>query len=448
MHKRILMTVFLSLMIMNGPSFAQTAAEEMLTTVSVICPQLAALNAAGMLNSTEQDLFFTCRDALNEPVSAVKLNAGGQLTSTDTHTMDTVSVKIVSTQQPVILSRLAALRGGGAPGSLAFNQKIPFDSRRLFAGPVSVSEKNPSVEPLNSRLNLFANSNYSTGDRDATVNEPGFDYDGTGITLGADYRLSNDFVVGAVVGYDKTKAEIDLDRGNVDLDGYGVSLFGSYAMGDFYFDLIGTYAKKDYETVRRVNYTITSQVNPGTMTTVDQTFEAETDANDWAFSFGTGYDYIRGGLTVSPQVRLNYYNSKIDEYTETLANANANPGYGAGLNVDDQNITSFTSNVGGQVAYAVKTEFGVVSPHFRAEWVHEFKNDDRTLTASYINGSQTTGNSIIIPGDEQDKNYFTLGAGLSAVFSRGIMAFLDYSTILGLEDISSHVFTGGIRVEF
>jgi outer membrane lipase/esterase len=448
MHKRILITVFLSLIFINGSSFAQTAAEEMLATVSVICPQLSTLNGAGMLNATEQDLFFTCRDALNEPNTAVKLNAGENLTSTDTHTMNTMSVKIVSAQQPVILSRLATLRGGGASGSLAFHQKIPPDPRVLFAGPVSASKQNPSVEPLNSRMNLFANANYSTGDRDVTVNEPGFDFDGTGFTLGADYRLSNDFVVGAAIGYDRIDADIDLDRGNVNLDGYGISLFGSYTMSNLYFDLIGTYGKKDYETIRRVNYTISSQVNPGTMTTVDQTFEADTNADDWAVSFGTGYNYFRGGLTVTPQVRLNYYNSQIDNYTERLVNANTNPGFGTGLIVDDQDITSFTSNVGGQIAYAVKTGFGVVSPQLRAEWAHEFKNDDRTLTARYINGTKTTGNNIIIPAGKQDDDYFNLGASVSAVFAHGIMAYLDYATILGLEDISSHVFTAGVRIEF
>jgi uncharacterized protein with beta-barrel porin domain len=433
---------------MNGPSLAQTPEDEMIATISVICPQLAALNAAGMLNATEQDLFFSCRDVLNEPVSSVQQNAAGQLTSDETQTMTAMSVEIASAQKLTILSRLATLRGSGAPGALALHKNTPFDPRRLFAGPVSVSEQNPSVEPFNSRLNFFANGNYSTGDRDATVNEPGFDYDGAGFTLGADYQLSNDFVIGVAIGYDSTDAEIDLNGGDVDLDGYGLSLFGSYAMDDFYFDLIGTYGKKDYETVRHVAYTVTSQVTPGTVTTVDQTFVSDTDADDWAVSLGAGYNYIRGGLTVSPQVRLNYYNSQIDEYTETLANANTNPGFGSGLAVDDQDITSFTTNVGGRIAYAAKTGFGVVSPHLRAEWAHEFENDARTIKAIYINGSQTTGNIINIPGDEPDRNYFNLGAGVSAVFSHGIMAFFDYATILGLEDISSHVFTAGARVEF
>jgi hypothetical protein len=37
---------------------------------------------------------------------------------------------------------------------------------------------------------------------------------------------------------------------------------------------------------------------------------------------------------------------------------------------------------------------------------------------------------------------------VSAVFSRGISAFVNYETALGLRDVTHHGFTGGVRFEF
>ena len=50
--------------------------------------------------------------------------------------------------------------------------------------------------------------------------------------------------------------------------------------------------------------------------------------------------------------------------------------------------------------------------------------------------------------DNPDTDYFNFGVGTSATFPRGISAFVDYATIWGLEDVTYHQFTGGLRMEF
>ena len=39
-------------------------------------------------------------------------------------------------------------------------------------------------------------------------------------------------------------------------------------------------------------------------------------------------------------------------------------------------------------------------------------------------------------------------AGLAAVFQRGFSAFAEYSTIIGLDDVTGFAVNGGIRYEF
>ncbi len=52
------------------------------------------------------------------------------------------------------------------------------------------------------------------GDKDQTQNQAGFDFDTIGITGGVDYRIRDNFVVGAALGY--SQIETDFDRSSPD----------------------------------------------------------------------------------------------------------------------------------------------------------------------------------------------------------------------------------------
>jgi hypothetical protein len=53
-----------------------------------------------------------------------------------------------------------------------------------------------------------------------------------------------------------------------------------------------------------------------------------------------------------------------------------------------------------------------------------------------------------VPTNNPDRNYFNLGAGLSATFTRGVSAFVYWETVLGRQNFTANSFTGGIRFEF
>ena len=73
-------------------------------------------------------------------------------------------------------------------------------------------------------------------------------------------------------------------------------------------------------------------------------------------------------------------------------------------------------------------------------------NDSRSVTSKYAVDPFNT--FFVIPTENPDRDYFALAVGVSAVFSRGISSFLNYETVLGLKDVTSHAFTGGVRLEF
>ena len=50
--------------------------------------------------------------------------------------------------------------------------------------------------------------------------------------------------------------------------------------------------------------------------------------------------------------------------------------------------------------------------------------------------------------DPPDRNYFNLGAGIVLVLPHGISPFVNYRSLVGYKDQSSHTVTAGLRVEF
>ena len=317
----------------------------------------------------------------------------------------------------------------------------------LYAGPITLASSGDAGAygiGGSSNLGVFVNGSWGTGDKDATDFEPGFDYDGWDVTGGVDYRFANNFVLGGAFGYSKINTDIDQDAGSTDSKGYAFSLYGLYYWDAFYVNAIGSIGSRDYDTVRNVLYTVAVPVN--------QSFSGDTDADDYAVNLGAGYDFSTNGFTYGPYAQLRYFKSEIDGYSESLMGSNTDPGFGLALAIDDQTVKSFTSTLGGQASYARTTGFGVLLPYLRLGWVHEFENDARTITGRFLNVPDDPGvatlNSVNINTDSPDRNYFDLGLGISAVFPGGVQAFVNYQTLLDLDDINSHLVSGGLRLEF
>jgi uncharacterized protein with beta-barrel porin domain len=116
------------------------------------------------------------------------------------------------------------------------------------------------------------------------------------------------------------------------------------------------------------------------------------------------------------------------------------------LAINEQDVESLTWALGGQVSYAVSTGFGVLVPQLRFEWEHEFLDSERTITARFVADPANT--PILLQTDNPDRDYFNFGAGLSAVFQRGVSAFVYYETVLALRDVTAHQVAVGLRLAF
>lgn len=427
--------------------------------VATVCGALGAAATDRTGASDVEDLFGRCQDLVQTAndvigaggvdfslgLNATELNdallevAHEESTSQGSSSTDTSS----GAQTSNVGGRLAAVRAGASGLSLSglnFNINggtVPGVAvSELFqavgggeAGDSGLASGQDSSDADFGRLGLFVSGSWTFGDRDSSDEEIGFDFNAGNITFGADYRVSDNFVAGGALGYGRTENDFDNAAGELEQDSIMLSLYGTlYAGESFYVDAIATYAFNDYDQERNIVYS-----------TINRVADGETEGDEYSITVGGGYDFFLEAWNVGPYARAALRRSDIDGFTETGAQ-------GLNLQYSDQEIRSLSTALGAQVSRAISTDFGVLSPQLRVEWEHEFDDGSREISVQYA--ADPNNNQFFVITDGADKNFFNVGASLAATLPGGITAFADYETVLGLENVSMHIFTVGARMEF
>ncbi len=396
---------------------------------------------AGDLADIESDLTAdNPSDPLFASLPSLSRTELSVLNSEENATLGTMAVEFTPSAYATIGARLSALRAGGASLMASTSKPGPIRLAQLDTG--SVNDASPAFPDR--RLDVYLNGTGSTGDYDSTLSpsallgEPGFDFDSWGALAGLDYRLTDRLVIGAALGYGSTEADLDQNLGDFEMDGYSVLAYGGYYAENFYLDGTLSFGWNDYDTTRNLSIPAIS---------LSAEAAADFDGRQNGFSLGAGYDHAAGSLTIGPYARLDSLRTRIDAYAEeatgSIGGASASS---AALRIEDQEIISTTSALGAQASYAWSTPFGVLLPQLRFEWIHEFDNHRREVSAVFIEDAGS--NTFVITTDDPDEDYFNLGAGLAAVFPHGINAFVYYETPIGLDDVDAHYVTAGVRYEF
>ena len=447
-------------LVSNGGNFA----------LSVPCPLGGTFQVAGFMTGTQvgATTLSECGGQLTRPGTLdaafpaaksfggleIRVSGGSVVTITgrllgggtagnplvDGATLGDVAVISTSVQNRNIGLRLNSLRGGlGGGASLSGlsltvkGESVPMAS--VLAGLLSGGGASADPSKAFGRLGIFANGQGSFGDQATTSLTPGYDFYTAGLTMGADYRFTDQIIFGAALGYLRTKIDRASTVSDSTINGYSLSAYGTYYIKDrFYVDGILTYGRNDYSLDRQSE----RQADSGSGTTIDR-ITARTDGDQFSASASGGYDFSAGGLTFGPNGRVTYVHVHIGGYAERgPAGSNA-------AKIPDQTIESLTTAFGAQATYAISTSRGVLLPLVRAEWEHELRGDSRVLRGSLVSNSAT---QLTAQTSAPDRDYFNVGGGVTATLPRGISAFVYYEESLGRSNFTNHSFTGGMRFEF
>jgi len=289
---------------------------------------------------------------------------------------------------------------------------------------------------LSDKWGLWARGNFSFGDKKADGSSPSFDADQWALVGGIDYRLTDKAVIGASLAYGDSSVKFNPHgEGALDTTSWAVSLYGSvYAAKNFYFDGILNVANSSYDADRNITY-----VDGSGLVSADA--QGETDGLTVSGGLSAGYDFLIGGLTLSPNVGLFYIDAKIDGFTEEGAG-------GLNLLYDEQKFKSFTGNAGVRMTYAWNLSWGVLLPHIRVDYVREFENDADVFGVRFAADPNATSTPpILVQTDNPDESYWRLAAGFSAQFKYGLSGYVEYQRLEGFQFINFQDVSVGLRLQ-
>jgi outer membrane autotransporter protein len=434
-----------ALQTLGGQNAAQSG---MARSIDAVCPTLVA-NQQQLVGS-QKDLQVVCtrmvQTARGNPELGYDITTGQTNNALQAINGEEMQLPKLQTQQAVagqsniVNARLAALRAGSV-GPISV---VGFD--RFGEYDVASTEETAAPESsllAGDRFGVFLTGNFGWGDRDSSSQITGFDFEGPALSFGADYRVTDQIVVGAAFGYARFEADFD-DNANspsgqkFESDTYTFSLYGSYYPTDhIYIDALASIGTGDYEGRRHI---VILSNNPSAPAE-DRRAKSNFNGTVWGGTVNTGYDYaFANGLTLTPNVGLDYQGGSFDSYQESGAS-------GLNLEYGSMDVHSFTGRIGVQVSYPVSLSFGVLQPYARADFVHAFVNDDDGLSVAYA--SDPTGLSQFEADTAStDDNYGLLAAGVSMVLPRSFSLFAEYDTVIGLSDYTVNRVVAGLRKSF
>ena len=325
------------------------------------------------------------------------------------------------------LSGVLADRRGGASGLSIAGVKIL--GKQLNDGKIHLFEDSAAGADLDGRLGVFLNGLGGFGSVSASAQSDGLKFTNGGLIAGMDYRVRDNVIAGAAFNWIRTDTDYKNNLGSSLSDSYGGTLYATWWGESAYLDGMLNYSYADYDMKRNFTFPTPS------------TAKGDTSSNQLFFSMRGGFtlpeeDWM-GGFRFGPQARLDVVKMWMKGYTET--------GSAFASTMDKFDVTSVTTNLGGEISYEIEMESSTFTPRFYALWVHEFENDAQTLVTRLVLNPTTPITTITA---SPDRDFGRLGVELNWGLSGGISMFLDYEAIVGLKNVESNQFGIGGRVEF
>jgi outer membrane autotransporter protein len=362
----------------------------------------------------------------------------------------TTALRLTAMQNGNLMQRINALRSGASGIDLA-GLNVAVGDRQIAGAAIDTlfdETLGPILDGLLgggasaddfARWGLFANGNVKFGDKDATENEAGFDYDSVGIVAGVDYRFRENLVFGLGVGYATVDSDYDRSGGELDIEAWSASVFGTYFVADaFYLDGMLTWGSNDYDTARNIQYT--DALGP-----IEARATGDTDGMQLSGGLSGGWDFNRGPWTFGPHAGAYYFDVDVDGFDESGAG-------GYDMAIGDQNAQSFQLNAGGHVSVVCNASWGVLIPHARVDYVHELADSAEIVSVRLVNDPFALDpldpiSSVELQTDRPDSDYVSWSVGASAQFVSGVSGFVNYRSLIGFDDFSMNEVTWGLRFE-
>jgi uncharacterized protein YhjY with autotransporter beta-barrel domain len=324
--------------------------------------------------------------------------------------------------------------GNSSGGSASVPQMAPaIVQDRFNEARGEETDESGMVSKISPKLSLIFSVEGEALDRDVTDFEDGYDSDILRLTAGIDSQFTDKFLAGVALTYNDHEGDLD-SGGDFENDSFGVVAYASFIpTKQVFIEATAGYASKGFKRTRIASFKVNDVELGG------RPVKGSYDGNELSGGVLIGYDRSVKNITFGPRASLDWSYNDFDGYTEKGDT-------GLELSFEDTSEFSLQSRFGVTGSMAFSTGFGVLVPQMYVNWVHEFENDQRTENFSFDDDE----NSVQYQYEDEppDRNFFELALGVSAVLPNGWQTYAQYRTLLGHDDIDSHVGVLGMRTDF
>ncbi|MET0220770.1 MAG: autotransporter domain-containing protein [Tardiphaga sp.] len=307
------------------------------------------------------------------------------------------------------INALAAAQGGDVADALAY-------------APATKARPGLPVVTPQADHGVFVTSSLNVTREGARDGAPAFRATTGSVVAGADWRIADQYVVGVFGGYAATRGSLDDFGSTTSIDTKSVGGYGAYYAPTWYATVIGLVGWSDYSN---------SRVALGAVN------GSQFSGDHYVLRGAVGTDLRVGGVVVTPEAGLQYIRVATDAFTET--------GTAAALGIAADSSESLRSSLGARVAFDTTINGGVVTPEFRAAWLHEFSDGVRGLTASFVD--TTLPGSFVTSTASGLRDRGVIGTGVTGRLGALTSVSLNYDAVIG-DNAVSHQFSGRLKYSF
>jgi uncharacterized protein YhjY with autotransporter beta-barrel domain len=302
------------------------------------------------------------------------------------------------------------------------------DSPAMLLGGVELRDSKDMksmAEPVETNpWNFFVRGNVILAQGFSELDINHFDENTESVTLGADYRISPNFLIGVTGNYGHTDVTLDPAGSSATVDSYSPGLYAAFADEGWYANLIGDYLHNAYTQTRVISF-------------LGQNASSAPEGNEGVVDLDGGYDFHRGAFTFGPISGLQYTHLTVDGYQES--------GSIADLNVNEDQSDSLRSRLGGRGSYQF-SRWGIsFTPHLDASWVHEYMDQSRGVTSQF--SGEGLG-SFSVKTNNPSRDFALVNLGLDGELNRMATVFLDYTVQAGQDDYFGQSVQAGVKIGF
>src|SRR3546814_394284 len=187
----------------------------------------------------------------------------------------------------------------------------------------------------------------------------GFEFETSGLSIGADYRFGPAFALGAGFGYGRDVSDIGEHDSRSEAEAWSAAVYASYHPGEHvYLDGLFGYQRLSFDLRRHV-------------TANGNTVRGTRDGGQWFASLAAGYQWQHEQLQLTPYARIDHASAELDGYVEHGDALYA-------LAFERQDIDTTTTSLGLRADYLYELAWGTFAPQLRLEYPHDHDPDRRT----------------------------------------------------------------------